>query len=121
MKREPVISPGSPKMIDDEMYILLREEKIAEFNDRRPREGTYALSGLDFRGLNLRGLDVDGIDFSNSYFRQADLAGLNLSNCNMEGASIGGANISGAKLPAQLSAQEIVMSLKYGTRLRYGA
>ena len=121
MRREPVITAEHPKMIDDELYILLREENIAEFNTRRPREGTYALSGLDFRGLNLRGLDADGIDFSNSYFRQADLAGLNLSNCNMDGASIGGANISGTRFPTELSAQEIVMSLKYGTRLRYSS
>ena len=121
MKREILVTAESPKMIDDELYILLREEKIEEFNARRPREGTYALSGLDFRGLNMRGLDVGGIDFSNSYFRQADLAGLNLSDCNLDGASIGGANISGTRLPAELSADEIIMSLKYGTRLRYGS
>ena len=107
-------------MVDDPLYSLLRDEQIEEFNSQRPKGEPYALTGLDFRGLNLRGMDVDGIDFANSYFRQTDLAGLNFTNCNMERVSIGGANISGTLFQKELSPQEIVMSLKYGTRLRYG-
>ena len=48
-----------------------------------------------------------------------DLRGLDLRQACMEGASIAHAQISGAYFPADLSADEILMSLNFGTRLRY--
>jgi len=113
MKNEkPVIS-------QDNMYMLLRESKVKEFNDLRAGGQKCDLSGKDFRGLDLRGMDVAGIDFSNSYFRQTDLRGLNLTNCKLEGASIQGARISGVYFPNELSAVEIQLSSMHGTRMRY--
>ncbi|UCH64224.1 MAG: pentapeptide repeat-containing protein [Fidelibacterota bacterium] len=102
------------------MYLLLRDEKIEEFNALHKEGEKCDLAGLDFRGLDLRGIETDVIDFSNAYFRQANLAGLNLTSCNLEGASIGGANISGTYFPKELSSDEIMMSLNTGTRMRYG-
>lgn len=119
MRRGYIVTNETPRMSDDRLYLLLREEKIDEFNTLREDGGEYDLSGLDFRGVDLRGILTDGIDFSNAYFRQANLAGLNLSRCPMEGASISGANISGTYFPKELSPGEIMLSLRTGARLRY--
>lgn len=108
-----------PVISKDNMYLLLRESKIKEFNELRARGQACDLSGKDFRGLDLRGMDVEGIDFSNGYFRQTDIRGLNLTSCNLEGASIHGARISGTYFPSELSAQEIELSLTQGSRMRY--
>jgi len=110
-----------PVISKENMYMLLRESKIKEFNDLRSRGQDCDLSGKDFRGLDLRGMDVEGIDFSNSYFRQTDLRGLNLSTCNLEGASIQGVRMSGTYFPKELSTQEIQLSSMHGTRMRYTA
>jgi len=109
---------STPKIVNDEMYQLLREEKIAEFNQRRAKGEAVHFAGLDFRGLDLRGIQADNIVFSNGYFRQTDLRGVDLSTCRMDGASICNAKISGTYFPAQLSAQEIMLSLSHGTRMR---
>lgn len=114
------MSETTPAIKDDPLYQLLRDGKVGEFNARRAAGESCDLTGTDFRGLDLRGLDAAGLDLSNSYFRQADLRGVDLSSANLTGASIHGAKISGAYFPADLSAEEIIMSLEHGTRLRYG-
>jgi len=121
MRKGIITTAETPKVLNNDLYNLLREEKIEEFNKRRPRDGQHDLSGLDFRGLDLRGLDVEGIDFSNSYFRDANLGGINFSQANLQGASIKGANISGVYFPKELSVLEIWMSNQHGTRMRYNA
>ncbi|KXS47357.1 MAG: hypothetical protein AWU57_5552, partial [Marinobacter sp. T13-3] len=73
----------------------------------------------DFRGLDLRGLDATGLDFRHAYFRGADLRGIDFSRSRMEGVSIASAKISGCYFPHRLEADEIVMSLNHGTRMRY--
>jgi uncharacterized protein YjbI with pentapeptide repeats len=75
--------------------------------------------GGDFRGLDLRELNADGVDFTDAYFRSADLRGIDFRNACLEGASLAHAQISGAYFPAELSADEILMSMNFGTRLRY--
>ena len=59
------------------------------------------------------------VDLSNCYFRAADLAGIDFSNARLEGASINGARISGAFFPAELTADEVMLSANDGTRMRY--
>ena len=108
-----------PVIAKDNIYMLLRESKIKEFNELRARGQSCDLSGKDFRGLDLRGMDVEGVDFSNSYFRQTDLRGLNMLTCKLEGVSIQGARISGVYFPNELSAVEIQLSNMHGTRMRY--
>jgi uncharacterized protein YjbI with pentapeptide repeats len=76
------------------------------------------LSNGDFRGLDLRSLNARDIDFSNAYFRGSDLRGLDLRSCRLEGASLANAQISGTYFPASLTADEILMSVNFGTRLR---
>lgn len=110
---------SQPRQLNDPLYQLLHNEDINGFNSQRPAEGHIDLSGGDFRGLDLRLLDARGIDFSNAYFRGTDLRGLDLREANMEGASIAHAQISGAYFPADISADEVLMSLNFGTRMRY--
>ena len=110
---------NTPEIIDDPMYQLLREDKVAEFNERRDTSEIYNLQGCDMRGLDLRGLDAVALDLRGSYFRQTDLRGIDFRKANLEGASIKGAKISGTFFPAILSPEEINLSLQHGTRMRY--
>lgn len=112
---------AAPIISDDPLYRLLREGKIAEFNQRVVAGEKPVLMGCDFRHINLQGIDAEGLDFTDSYFRQADLRGVDFSKCmTMIGASIHGAKISGVYFPEMLRAEEILLSLEHGTRLRYG-
>ncbi|MCW9013693.1 MAG: pentapeptide repeat-containing protein [Gammaproteobacteria bacterium] len=113
------MAQSAPEIKNDELYRLLREGKVEEFNQRKAAGETCDLTGADFRGVHLNGLDADGLDLSNSYFRMANLRGIDFSKANLEGASIHGAQISGAYFPAELEAAEINLSLEHGTRLRY--
>ena len=83
-----------PRQLDTPLYRLLHDEKISEFNKQKPQEGSINLRGADLRGIDLR-------------------------EANLEGASIAHAQISGAYFPAQLSADEILLSMQFGTRMRY--
>lgn len=110
---------AEPKILQDPLYQLLRDEDIKGFNQARADGNTVDLRGGDFRGLDLRGLEAHGLDLSNAYFRGADLRGIDLSHCRLEGASIANANISGCYFPKELSADELLLSINHGTRMRY--
>jgi uncharacterized protein YjbI with pentapeptide repeats len=110
---------SQPRQLDTQLYRLIHGENILGFNAQKPKEGVIDLSGGDFRGLDLRALDAQRIDFTDAYFRGTDLRGLDLRNTRMEGASLAHAQISGTYFPVELSADEILMSLNFGTRLRY--
>lgn len=114
------MSDQSPVIKNDPLYQLLRTGKVEDFNRRRQAGEHCDLTHCDFRGLDLRGLRAEGLDLSDSYFRQTDLRGVDLSTARLSGASIHGAKISGTYFPADLPADEILMSLEHGTRLRYG-
>ncbi|MBC3413245.1 pentapeptide repeat-containing protein [Pseudomonas sp. SWRI107] len=110
---------NQPRQLDNVLFTLVRDEKIAAFNREKAAHASIDFRGGDFRGLDLREMDVSGVDFSDAYFRAADLRGLDLRENGLEGASLAHAQISGTYFPAELSADEILMSVKYGTRLRY--
>lgn len=110
---------SQPCQLDSPLYHLLHNEDIAGFNARKPNEGAVDLCNGDFRGLDLRAIDARRINFSDAYFRGSDLRGLDLREALLEGASLAHAQISGAYFPAELSADEILMSVNFGTRLRY--
>ncbi|WP_165857484.1 pentapeptide repeat-containing protein [Marinobacter sp. JSM 1782161] len=108
------------RAIDHPLYQTLRDEDVPAFNDARGRvDALPSFAHGDFRGLDLRGLDARDLDLSNAYFRGADLRGIDFSDSQLEGASIAGAQISGCLFPRALHADEIVMSLNHGTRMRY--
>jgi uncharacterized protein YjbI with pentapeptide repeats len=104
---------------NDPMYLLLREGCIIEFNAKKAAGEKVDLRACDLRGLDLRGLDADGLDFSDCYFRQSDLRSVDFRNARLEGASLNAAKISGAYFPAELTANEIELSLLHGSRMRY--
>ncbi len=108
-----------PIIDDNPLYQLLREGKVKEFNERIAAGESADFVGHDFRGLDLKCIEAKGLNLADCYFRQADLRGVDLSETNMEGASINGSKISGTLFPAQLSAEEITLSLLHGTRMRY--
>jgi uncharacterized protein YjbI with pentapeptide repeats len=108
-----------PYQLESPLYRLIRSEDVAGFNTQKPKEGEIDLSSGDFRGLDLRKLDASRVRFTDAYFRGADLRGLDLRDTCMQGASIAHAQISGTYFPAELSADEILMSVNFGTRLRY--
>ena len=110
---------SQPRQLDHPLYRLLRNDDIATFNAQKPKEGAVDLCGGDFRGLDLRNLDAAGVIFTDAYFRGADLRGLDLRQARLEGASLAHAQISGAYFPVELTADEILMSVNFGTRLRY--
>lgn len=110
---------NKPIIKDDPFYRLLRENKIDVFNEHKAKGKSCDLTGCDFRGLDLRGLDAHGLDMSNCYFRQADLRGIDFSNTRLNGASIHSAKIAGTYFPKELMADDIVLSLMHGTRMRY--
>ncbi|MDP3976526.1 MAG: pentapeptide repeat-containing protein [Pseudomonas sp.] len=110
---------SQPCQLDSPLYHLLHNEDIAGFNAHRPKDGEVDLCNGDFRGLDLRAIDARHINFSGAYFRGTDLRGLDLREALLEGASLAHAQISGAYFPADLSADEILMSVNFGTRLRY--
>ncbi len=110
---------SQPGQLDSPLYHLLHNEDIAGFNAHKPKDAEVDLCNGDFRGLDLRAIDARRINFSGAYFRGSDLRGLDLREALLEGASLAHAQISGAYFPAELSADEILMSVNFGTRLRY--
>ncbi|MFK5893406.1 MAG: pentapeptide repeat-containing protein [Pseudomonadota bacterium] len=109
-----------PMIKEDPLYQLIREGKIQEFNKKKKAGELCDLRHADFRTVDLRGIDASGIDFSHAYFRQADLRGIDFSQSNLNGASINAAKISGTFFPDNITAKEILLSLKHGTRMRTG-
>ncbi len=108
----------APRISSDPLYQLIRDEKIAEFNKLKTQGKSCDLTGCDFRGLDLRDLDVIGLDFSNAYFRGADLRSVDFRSCRINGASFADAKISGCYFPENISAQEILLTVQHGTRIR---
>ena len=111
---------ATPEMKEHHLYRLLREGKIDDFNLACDKGEIPDLINSDMRGLSLSGLNASGIDMKGCYFRQADLRGVDFSHTNLDGASIHAAKISGCVFPKELSADEIMLSLVHGTRMRYG-
>jgi hypothetical protein len=110
---------AAPEFKQNTCYGLLREGHVRQFNQRRGEGETPDLRGADLRGLDLRGADLSGLDLGDCYLRQTDLRGQDLRTTRLDGASIMGAKISGTYFPAELSAEEINLSLQHGTRMRY--
>ncbi|MBX9914611.1 MAG: pentapeptide repeat-containing protein [Pseudomonadaceae bacterium] len=110
---------SQPRQLESPLYRLIRGENIAGFNAQKPPEGEIDLCNGDFRGIDLRSLDATRVRFTDAYFRGADLRGLDLRDACMQGASLAHAQISGTYFPEELSADEILMSVNFGTRLRY--
>ncbi len=76
------------------------------------------LSFANLRGADLRHADLRKADLRGAYCHSSDLRGADLSEASLEGASFHMARVSGAYFPANVSADEIRLSLEVGTRIR---
>ncbi len=97
---------------------LLFEENLDKFNNMVKKGSPPTLRDCNLSGLDLRKANLKGLNLSGSYLRSSNLRGLDLTGCNLQGASLQGALISGALFPESISAEEIMLSVKYGTRMR---
>ena len=95
----------------------LREGRIEEFN-RLAEQEPPDLRNADLRMLDLRLADFAHADLRGAYLRNADLRGLDLSGASMEGASLHDTKVAGVLFPSALTAEEIHLSLIFGTRMR---
>ena len=102
---------------DSELRMLLLDGKVEEFNARVEEEPAdlenTALRSMDLRGANLLHANLRG-----AYLRNADLRGVDLFHADLEGASLHQARVSGTRFPPNLSANEILLSVRLGTRMR---
>lgn len=108
-----------PRISQDPMYQLLRDEKVEQFNKLKADGKSCDLTGCDFKGLDLREWDAQGLNLSDAYFRGADLRSVDFRGCNLAGASLADSKISGCFFPDEIGAQEILMSVQHGTRVRH--
>ena len=92
---------------DSKLANLLREGHFEEFN---------RLAGQ--KPPDLRNADLTHADLRGAYLRNADLRGLDLSEASLEGASLHDTRVSGVLFPTALNAEEIRLSLTFGTRMR---
>lgn len=108
----------NPTISDDPMYLLLKDRLLDEFNQRKAAGEPCPLAGCDFSGIDLRGLGADGLDLRDACLDDADLRGVDLRGARLDGATLLGARVSGTYFPADLTPEEIELSLRHGTRLR---
>ena len=102
---------------DSELRTLLLEGKIEEFNQLTEEEPPD-LENVDLRTVDLRGANLLHARLRNAYLRNADLRGVDLFYADMDGASVQSARVSGTRFPRDLTADEILLSLREGTRIR---
>lgn len=112
-------SSDMPQINDSPTYLMLRNDQVDDFNAARAKGEPCDLKGCDLRGLDLRGLILKEMDLTNTYFRGTDLRGIDFRGCCLDGASLADAKISGCYFPEQISAQEILLSVTQGTRIRH--
>jgi uncharacterized protein YjbI with pentapeptide repeats len=88
-----------------------------KFNQRERAEAPD-LENADLRMADLRGAVLRRANLRGAYLRHADMRGVDLSDADLDGASINEAHISGTLFPRNISADEIMLSVWKGTRMR---
>ena len=97
----------------------LFEENKDAFNRVAEKGQVVDLSNENLADLDLVGFNLRNANLSGSYMRGTSLAGQDLSNASLHGASIKNAKISGCLFPAEISAEEIRLSVDLGSRIRH--
>lgn len=111
-------SDFGPSSATEVLAQLLREGRLDTFNARVAESGPADLTHANLRMADLRGANLTGACLAGAYLRASDLRGQDLGACDLEGASLSGAKVSGVRFPDNIPADEIMMSLAHGTRLR---
>ena len=97
----------------------LFEENRENFNAGVARGVKSNFKGQNLSDLDLTGFDLHNADLSGAYMRGATLRGVDLTGANLHGASIRGARVTGCMFPPDIPAEEIIMALEKGTRIRH--
>lgn len=103
---------------DDEAFRCLRAGEIDAFQRLVAERNTVDFSDADLRGVDLHAIDLGKVILRGAYLRDADLRGQDLRHHDMSGCSLYHARISGVFFPENLTADEIRLSVDFGTRLR---
>ena len=109
---------STPIFPQDPAFRLLRVGEIGAFHKNIEERDVVDFSGSDLRGTDFRKVNLDKIILRDAYLRDADFRGCDMRHLDLEGASLQGAKISGAYLPENVTATEVRMSLRHGTRIR---
>jgi len=107
---------------------IKRQKKLPVFYEENGREKFNLLvaqgkipnlQNQNLENLDLRGYNLSNMDLSGSYMRGANLSGLDLRTANFSGVSLKDVKVSGCFFPKDLPAEEIRLSLDFGTRIRH--
>jgi len=98
---------------------LFYEENREKFNELVAQGKIPHLQNQNLANLDLRLYDLSKMDLSGSYMRGANLSGVDLRGAILSGVSMKDAKVSGCYFPHDLSAEEIRLSLDFGTRVRH--
>lgn len=112
-------NPTAPRFPEDEAYRALRSGDLVRYHQVIAGRSQVDFSNSDLRGADLRGVLLEKVVLRGSYLRDADLRGLDLRAHDLEGCSLSHAKVSGTYFPDNLSAEELRLSLEFGTRLRH--
>jgi len=99
--------------------LFYEEDGREKFNELVAQGKIPHLQNQNLENLDLRGYNLSNMDLSGAYMRGVNLSGLDLRGAHFSGASLKGAKVSGCYFPQDLSAEEIRLSLDYGTRVRH--
>ena len=101
------------------LTLLYEEGGREKFNELVAQGKIQNLQNQNLANLDLRWYNLSNMDFSGSYMRGVNLSGLDLRGANFSGVSLKDAKVSGCYFPKDLSAEEIRLSLEFGTRVRH--
>jgi len=111
---------NQPKFINDDAFRALRSGDVDAFHRMIASRSTVDFSDGDLRAADLRKADLSKVVLRGAYLKLADLRGCDLRHLDLEGCSLHQAKIGGAYFPANVSAEEIRLSVQEGTRVRVG-
>ncbi|MEE2960073.1 MAG: pentapeptide repeat-containing protein [Myxococcota bacterium] len=103
---------------DKEAFHLLHNHEIDRFHQKIEGMKEVDFSGCSLRGVDFRRVDMRRINIQGSYLRGADLRGVDLRAHDLEGCSFHDSIISGSYLPPNVTPDEVIMSIRHGTRIR---
>ena len=109
---------STPSFPQDPAFKLLRVGEIGAFHKNIEGRDVVDFAGTDLRGTDFRKVDLSKIILRDAYLRDADFRGCDLRHLDLEGASLQGAKVSGAYFPENVTASELRMTLRHGTRVR---
>jgi uncharacterized protein YjbI with pentapeptide repeats len=107
-----------PRFPDDPAFRCLRVGDLDGYHRAIEGRAVVDFTGTDLRASDFRRADLSRVVLRDAYLRDADFRGCDLRHLDLEGASIQAAKLSGVYFPANLSPEEICMSIRFGTRLR---